>query len=80
MKWLKAVKCSVMAENKTLGGEHAILYTDIKLECCTPETYIMLLINVISNSLKCQALDSNRCTELLLVQDMPCFWEVFTSK
>lgn len=48
VKWLKVVKCSVTDENKTLGGEHALVYTDIKLECCTPETYMMLLINDIS--------------------------------
>ena len=30
----------------TFGGEHTIEYTDIELQCSTPEIHIMLLINV----------------------------------
>ena len=30
----------------TWGGEHTIQYTDIVLQNCVPETYILLLANV----------------------------------
>lgn len=42
----------VKTENLTFGDEHTTEYTDIKLQCCTPETYKMLLINVTSIYLK----------------------------
>lgn len=41
MKWVKEVKYIVMNENETLGGEHKMEYTDIKLQCCIPKIYIM---------------------------------------
>ena len=28
--------------NSTFGGEHNVAYTEVKLERCTHETYIML--------------------------------------
>lgn len=31
--------------NQTLGGEHAIVYADIELQCCTPKISMMLLTN-----------------------------------
>ena len=42
-----------MEGDLTLGGKHTIQYTDNKLQNCTPETYIILLINVTpTNSIK----------------------------
>ena len=36
-----------------LGGEHTMQYTDEVLQNCTPETYVILLTNVIPmNSIK----------------------------
>ena len=34
--------------NLTVGGEPTIVHTDIELQCCTPETYTMLLTKVTS--------------------------------
>lgn len=31
----------VTEENQAFGGEHSIEYTDIKLQCCTPEIYVI---------------------------------------
>ena len=43
----------VMEGDLTWGGEHTIQCTDDVLWDCTPETYIILLINVIPiNSIK----------------------------
>lgn len=42
----------VKSEIQTFGDEHTIEYTDIKLQCCTPETYKVLLTNVTSICLK----------------------------
>ena len=36
----------VMEGDLTWGGEHTIQYTDIVLQNCVPETYILLLANV----------------------------------
>lgn len=33
------VKCMVMDGNKSFGGEYGIVYTEIKIQCCTYETY-----------------------------------------
>ena len=41
-KWVKELECVVRNENLTFAGEHTIVYTDIELQCCTPETYILL--------------------------------------
>ena len=38
-KWVKMVKCMVMDGNKSFGGEYGIVYTEIKIQCCTYETY-----------------------------------------
>ena len=32
--------------NEAFGGEHTVVYTDSELQCCPPETYIMLSANV----------------------------------
>lgn len=34
--------------NWTFGSEYTIVHTDTKLQCCTPETQIMLLTNTTS--------------------------------
>lgn len=44
-RWTKqamGLHCMAMDENYTFGFEHNVVYTDIALECCTPQTYIML--------------------------------------
>lgn len=45
VKWVKGFKYMVVDRNQTFGAEHSMVYTDIKLLCCTSETYIMLQIN-----------------------------------
>ena len=38
----------------TLGGDHFVIYTDVELYCCTPETYSMLYRNFYLNKkIKC---------------------------
>lgn len=44
----------VMNANQTFGGEHTIEYTDIELQSCIPESYIMLLTNVVTIKKKCE--------------------------
>ena len=29
----------VIDGNQTCGSDHSVLYTDVELQCCTPETY-----------------------------------------
>lgn len=45
-KGATGVKYMVMEEDQSLGGEHSMEYTDIVLQSCTPEIYIVLLTNV----------------------------------
>lgn len=33
--------------NKISESEYDIVYTDVELQCCTPETYIILLANIL---------------------------------
>ena len=48
---MNGVNCIVKDGNETFGGSHfVVLYnlTDVKLQCSTPKTYIMLYINFTS--------------------------------
>ena len=38
---VKKVNCIVMDGNLTCGGDHSVVYTDVTLQCCAPETYII---------------------------------------
>ena len=35
----EGVSCMVYG-NQTCGGDHSVVYTDVKLQCCTTETYL----------------------------------------
>ena len=41
-KWVKGVNSMVTDGNYTFGGEHTVVYTEVKLECYTHETYMIL--------------------------------------
>lgn len=45
MKRVKEVKYKVIEGETRPGGEHTIEYTDVLLQSCTPEVY-MLITNV----------------------------------
>ena len=50
-----------MEDNLTWGGEHTVQYTDDVLQNYTPETYIILLINVTTiNSMKINQLKKSQ--------------------
>lgn len=34
-KWVKGSTVRVMGGNKTCGGDHSTVYTDVELQCCT---------------------------------------------
>lgn len=38
----EGVTFMVMDGNKTYGGDHLVVYTDVKLRCCKPKTYIII--------------------------------------
>ena len=42
MKWVKGVSCTVTDENWTFYSDHFVVYTNMDLLCCKPETKEML--------------------------------------
>lgn len=42
---MKEVNYVVIDANLTFDGDHFVVYTDVKLKCCTLETYMMLYTN-----------------------------------
>lgn len=44
----EGVKRMMTDGNLTFSGKHIVVYTDIELQCCTPETYTLLLTKVTS--------------------------------
>lgn len=41
LKQVKEVKCMVMG-NFACDGDNSILHTDVGIQCCTPELYIVI--------------------------------------
>ena len=39
-KQVKRISCTVMVRNCIFGGEHVVEYIEVKIYCCTHETFI----------------------------------------